>query len=496
MTAPPKEESFDPDALISLENGVQKKALEAFLQGILDGADAERRREVVRFAYRAGWRVLPEILADNTPKFEEPLKSYVFVASCRALFWATHPDVNAEFADAHDLTPETNLGAVNAAACHAAAYGACHAATGMADVYEAAAYTVYQAAAERRKPLLEPLLLAMREDLIALHSNQTLAGRELWPKESASLFDVRRWLSAFQKDLERYTMPPEISEIYEALFDGSIDEAIREYKPNSFEELFESTKRDYEEWQNARTQTINVARDTLHSELPSDTDYLDQEPLAEALSRWLNKNHSHTAIGLFGDWGVGKSTFVNLLRNHLNIPLDTEAVDGEKGSSDHYKTEDYIGGEFNAWQYEHTDNIQAGLAQELIAALRANLNWWEKKRLIWRYHSLEIFFTVIYVLAIVVIGNVIFQVKDASWFSWMAGIGSLGIGGSFVGCCFSLRRSGTVAPVGEKASYAFPSTQFCQGTRHYTGNARTGAGNGEPAAQLVWEAATSIVRRR
>ena len=348
MTAPPKEEPFDPDALISLENGVQREALKAFFEGILDGADTEKRREVVRFAYRAGWRVLPEILADGSPQFEEPLKLYVLAASCRALFAATHPA--------------------------AAAYAA----------YAYAAYAAFVAAAAanvvavKNKSPRQPLLLALREDLTVLHSNQTLADRELWPEKSASLFNVRGWLSVFQEDLERYKMPAEISEIYEALLDGSIDKVIFGYKPDLFEELFESTKRDYEERNKNRRQTINVnvARDTLHSELPSDTDYLDQEPLAEALSKWLNKNHSHTAIGLFGDWGVGKSTFVNLLRRRLHIPLDAEAADGEKESSDHYRTADYIGGEFNAWQYEHTDNIQAGLAQELIAALQAKLNWW------------------------------------------------------------------------------------------------------------------------
>src|SRR5690606_10825630 len=68
------------------------------------------------------------------------------------------------------------------------------------------------------------------------------------------------------------------------------------------------------------------------------------------------------AIGLFGDWGAGKSSLVNHLKQDV---LDLRRAEPVK---DRGRT--YIA-EFNAWRYEHTDNITAGLAQEVVAGLMA-----------------------------------------------------------------------------------------------------------------------------
>ena len=443
-------EPFDIDKLISLEKGVQTEALKAFFEDIVASEDAEKRNEIARFANRAGWRVLPEILADDSPRFFKPIKRYVFAASCRALFAATHPD-------------EGDISAAEAAAAAAAAantaadftydstyYAAVAAIKAAATDFAAAEAEAAAAAANTAVDLnyttpWQPLLTAMREDVVALHENQTLAGSKLWPKEAAFLFDVNGWFGAFLKNLERFERGREIPRIYEALLSGRIEQVIREYPPDLFEDFFNSAKNDYDEWNRGHTaddedsteESVDeeppagekkAPRDTLHSEGPSGTDHLDRDRLAEVLSTWLKKNQSHKAIGLFGDWGVGKSTFVNLLRKRLGIPLDVEEESDEKPPPDHYKTADYIGGEFNAWQYEHTDNIQAGLAQELISALQANLNWWEKGFLAvvfaFKYNWLKLLIG----LGLVALATIFFfvgQKLDIPWFSGLAGIAGL-----------------------------------------------------------------------
>ena len=196
MKAP--EEPFDVDALISLERGVRREALEAFFKAIADSGDTEKWNEVVRFAYRAGWRVLPEILADDSPDFFKPIKRYVFAASCRALFAATHPDaVAAADDDAYDAANA----AIDATNAFAAAFATAFAADAAIDIatYAATASDYAAFATKNNETLRQPLLLAMREDLVALQTNQTLAGLELWPKESASLFDVNEWFGTFRK---------------------------------------------------------------------------------------------------------------------------------------------------------------------------------------------------------------------------------------------------------------------------------------------------------
>jgi Cdc6-like AAA superfamily ATPase len=91
-------------------------------------------------------------------------------------------------------------------------------------------------------------------------------------------------------------------------------------------------------------------------EATSPHDHLNRGPLIKALASVLahKANSEHQTIGLLGDWGIGKSTWVR----HLKKELLTE-----------HEEQPYLFGEFNAWAYEHTDNLQAGIAQEVIKAL-------------------------------------------------------------------------------------------------------------------------------
>lgn len=93
-----------------------------------------------------------------------------------------------------------------------------------------------------------------------------------------------------------------------------------------------------------------------HPENPATTDKLSRQKLVNSLA--INLTHStnkhHRAIGLLGEWGSGKSTVLKLLKDELKKT---------------HKEQPFVFGEFNAWAYEHTDNIQAGVAQEMINAL-------------------------------------------------------------------------------------------------------------------------------
>lgn len=92
----------------------------------------------------------------------------------------------------------------------------------------------------------------------------------------------------------------------------------------------------------------------------SEVDHLNRGKLVEALATVLAApgNESHQTIGLLGDWGVGKSTLVHLLKNELVRRQDQQP---------------FLFAEFNAWAYEHTDNLQAGIAQEMLKALSSDM---------------------------------------------------------------------------------------------------------------------------
>lgn len=84
----------------------------------------------------------------------------------------------------------------------------------------------------------------------------------------------------------------------------------------------------------------------FHLDQVETTDRLDREPVAESLARLINQdifskeqNLQHSfMIHLQGEWGSGKSTFLNLLTKHLNTP--------------HRK---WLIVDYNAWENQHID---------------------------------------------------------------------------------------------------------------------------------------------
>lgn len=85
------------------------------------------------------------------------------------------------------------------------------------------------------------------------------------------------------------------------------------------------------------------------------TDQLNRQGLVEALAAMLEDPQQETplTIALLGDWGSGKSTLMALLRKRL----------------DEGRPRRFCFADFNAWEYELTDNMAAGLAQEVVVGL-------------------------------------------------------------------------------------------------------------------------------
>ncbi|RDL45983.1 hypothetical protein DN730_02775 [Marinomonas piezotolerans] len=143
-------------------------------------------------------------------------------------------------------------------------------------------------------------------------------------------------------------------------------------------------------------------------------DKLNRQHLVNTLAALLQNqnNHHHQTIGLLGHWGVGKTSVVELLKTALQKKEDKisiakrlkdillhcqtigllkycrvikssiakrlkTALQTEKQTNE----PKFLFAEFNAWEYEHTDNLQAGIAQEMIKALSSpepKPNRWEK----------------------------------------------------------------------------------------------------------------------
>lgn len=117
----------------------------------------------------------------------------------------------------------------------------------------------------------------------------------------------------------------------------------------------------------------------------SNQDSLNRQKLVNILAEFLAhpNNYHHLTIGLLGDWGVGKSSVVHLLKNRL---------------LEKHNDQPFLFAEFNAWAYEHTNNLQAGIAQELVKALSSpdpipsntKRNLW--KQLLWWMQRLKLIF--------------------------------------------------------------------------------------------------------
>ncbi len=118
------------------------------------------------------------------------------------------------------------------------------------------------------------------------------------------------------------------------------------------------------------------------SDKPSNVDKLGRVSLVNTLANMLASPEQDLpmTIALLGDWGAGKSSVIAQLKSRLTKLEEPRLFKG--GSDDVCK---YLHAEFNAWEYEQTDNIRAGLAQEVVNGLLKDVNWLRK--LFFAFHN-------------------------------------------------------------------------------------------------------------
>lgn len=96
-------------------------------------------------------------------------------------------------------------------------------------------------------------------------------------------------------------------------------------------------------------------------------DLLGRDHTVKALAEMIadEKQGTPFTIGLLGNWGAGKSTVMKMLEDVLKKREDKKR---------------FLFADFNAWEYERTSNLEAGLAQEVVSSLVSNLDAKEKWR--------------------------------------------------------------------------------------------------------------------
>jgi hypothetical protein len=94
---------------------------------------------------------------------------------------------------------------------------------------------------------------------------------------------------------------------------------------------------------------------------PAEKDALNFTPYCLALKELITNPHTHPplAVGIFGRWGTGKTTFMSLLRNDLR----------QEGLATVW---------FNAWQYNQEDELWAAFLQSLLNQIGEDLPLLEK----------------------------------------------------------------------------------------------------------------------
>ena len=153
---------------------------------------------------------------------------------------------------------------------------------------------------------------------------------------------------------------------------------------------------------------------TATADAPTPDDRLDRRPLVRSLAAMFSAREQATpfTLGLLGDWGAGKSSVMEQLRTILGD--SGHAVRSvPRGSVPPYE---FLFARFNAWQYEHTDDIRAGLAQEVVKGLTDDLNPLKRQYLKFRFacreHRWEFWKTVISGILAVAVGSSVF------WLPW------------------------------------------------------------------------------
>lgn len=305
--------------------------------------------------------------------------------------------------------------------------------------------------------------IAAQHDLTKLESTdfslELMRASPLWPETQPDVLNNYPWQQTIDNWLQ--SLPSDQQDSDEAKF-------IRRLK------------RDYSAilngvWseQAVEPKITSTADQHTRPDEPSSYDSLGRERLVNALAPRLleydadrqNHQQDHLTIGLLGDWGIGKSSVISQLKQRLS--------DREKHKD--IGPVDYLFGEFNAWSYEHADNIQAGIAQEMMAALTeppafiSGLGrWLYKPYVVWKYairlYGRRLLMIVSLVLLTLILGKLGYSELEASE-QVSGGLFGAGAMGLFIYIMYQLKNISTLPLAQEFKSYLrLPSYQKHLGT--------------------------------
>lgn len=134
-------------------------------------------------------------------------------------------------------------------------------------------------------------------------------------------------------------------------------------------ETDDSGKNLYDPYIDAQADKINQLpiidanekiRKTIYPNIRPDEDFLERKDLAEYLAQQIimNKDVEPLNIGIYGDWGKGKTQFINLLKIEL-----TKSASKTKEKKKGYQCELI---DFDAWQYDDLEHIWASLIMVIL----------------------------------------------------------------------------------------------------------------------------------
>lgn len=380
-------------------------------EGLLQRLEAlaERSPEAVAvFAARCALRVLPFTAWANVGYVME-----TFILSILGLEYRSIQE---------RMLYDKKWGAINATdVIYAAASASTYAAYGIGTKAAAKAADAYiNAIAVIDKTSITVLVIA---DLVQLEQGdvESVKYSPLWMDSPPSNISER--IADWSKAMAALQLS-ELVQVYEDLFHGEhypkekIISLINDWYQQYGHKDSGGSASDSESSADQSPQTI-TKYDQTHAHLYdglAQKDSLGRQRLVDAMADILaaKENTEHQTIGLLGDWGAGKSTFIKLLKAALM----------------ERSTANFLFAEFNAWEYEHTDHMQAGVAREALKGLVADLGWWKKLSLALEFSLQEKPWQVIRIVlatAGLIAGTVIGSLQFEGWQQIAAWIGFGGI---------------------------------------------------------------------
>ena len=360
------------------------------------------RRAIVAFAVRCAWRVLPALGSRGHLNFWDESHRVRHLRSIDAALTLTAGNLvdTGRFKDYDGRTDNAysaaaTRAAANYAASHSVAFGAADAAADAAAYAASAAYWVSAAAADaayaaanaaatdkaanaaatRRQNRIDFEWLRGEFETVGPESEITAKSlepflfRPLWESDEPgeAWEEIEGKFRQAVIDLDCHS----IWDRYAQLRSGKgIDWEQAEQDLQIWKELIdqekqedsetESKEQDKKEESETLPEVIGIAAG-MADEIPTE-DLLGRTPLVNALADMFAAPEQGTpfTVGLLGDWGAGKSTVLKFIRDRL------EKIEESTGREFDFAV-------FNAWQYEKTKTLAAGLAHEVVETLYKNL---------------------------------------------------------------------------------------------------------------------------